>query len=209
MSYVRILTAVVVSITAHSAHAGEFVHNFDMHGDYLQHLYSATNAFVLSEGQPGNPTMYWSPTQANIWGEVIHKYDLEFVITEASFFANILAISSGAQTFLDVSPDGQEWTTVASGYVHPPLAPIDLTSILAGSNTAFIRARLWSDFVGSVSYAQFLRTYQDSLFAAPGVYEFRAVPEPNLGAIAIGLYFCISRYRTRHRDAREAAKYGH
>lgn len=185
----------IVLTLSQAAHASLFVHNFDMHGDYQQYLYSTTNAFVLNEGQAGNPTVYWSPTQANGWGEIIYKYDLPFSVTQASIYASILAISANSQTYLDVSPDGVDWETVESGYVHPPLTPVDISGILEGSSTAFVRARLLSDFVGGYSYAQFLRTYEDSIHMAPNIYEFRAVPEPTLVGVVLGIALLLKRRR--------------
>ena len=119
--------------------------------------------------------------------EVIYRYDLPFGITHASVYGNLipsLNYDLHAQVLLDVSSDGSTWTNVASGYVHPPLTPIDISSILSGSHSAYVRARMYQEYDTSVDYrvAQFLRTdYRTFLgggFAAPNVYEFRASSAP-------------------------------
>ncbi len=123
-----------------------------------------------------------------------YRYDLSFAIEEASVYANSVA-GPFAPAHLDVSPDGLNWTTVASGYNdRPSLSPIDVSDILRGSDTAFVR--------GSISAgAQFLRTTgnADGWHKVPHVYEFRAegadpVPEPSalivwtlLGALGIAV----------------------
>lgn len=185
----------VLGLFGSIAHASLFVHNFDMHGDYQQYLNSTTNAFVLNEGQAGNPTVYWAPSEANVWGNVVYKYDLPFSITEASIYGTTLAITPASQAHLDVSPDGVSWHTVASGSVSVPGVPIDISSILENSNTAYVRARLLSDYVGGFSYAQFLRTYEDSPNMVPNIYEFRAVPEPTLAGMALGIALFLKRRR--------------
>ncbi len=82
--------------------------------------------------------------------------------------------------YLDVSPDGNTWTNVIAGEPGR-YNPIDVSDILIGSNTAYVRARLYQEYTTSVNYrvAQFMRTdINDQWFLAPNVYEFRAVPEP-------------------------------
>ena len=191
------LAVASIGLTTSTADAALFVHNFDMHGDYSEYLHLTTNAFVLNEGQPGNPTVYWSPTQANVWGEIIYKYELPFAVTQASVYGSILAISDNSRAFLDVSADGLNWTTIESGSLGPPLTPIDVSAILQSSQTAYVRSRLYSDYVGGFSYAQFLRTYEDSPNMVPNIYEFRAVPEPAfLTLCVLGLVVIVKRFRS-------------
>lgn len=189
---------------------GDFVHNFDMDGDYSQYLYSTTNAQVLHEiGGQGWPqgwnVAYWCPIQNGVWAEIIYKYDLSFTITSASLHGNVYLAPSGfgdlnGKGYIDVSPDGTQWTTIATGQhaYDPTIFTIDLSQILSGSSTAYIRARLYTENSPSSNKyrcSQFLRTVMDlSDLRTPNLYEFRSVPEPTvIGLLTIGIL--ISRWR--------------
>lgn len=184
---IQCAVVVVVSMTGVDASASVFVDNFDMYGDYTEHLYSTTNAKVYYEYSWSPPTMYWAPISRYNWAEVVYKYDLAFSIESASVWAHLLALTwhdSTAQAYLDVSPNGSDWTQVDVGANGGAIdtTPIDVTNYLAGSNTAYIRARLSSR--NRPIGAQFLRTTLSSAVQAPYVYEFRAegadvVPEPH------------------------------
>jgi len=63
----------------------EFVHNFDMYGDYNEYLFSTTNAQVRNEGS----TKYWCTQTTNSWSDIIYKYDLPFSVDQASLRCNI------------------------------------------------------------------------------------------------------------------------
>ena len=166
----------------------EFVHNFDMYGDYNEYLFSTTNAQVRNEGS----TKYWCTQTTNSWSDIIYKYDLPFSVDQASLRCNIYLYPyrEGSQGFVDVSADGNTWTTVASGQlsINPVWINVDISSILKGSNTAYVRSRLYS--VGWNIYAQFLRTHlPDPNYRYPNIYEFRAspVPEPlTLSLLVLG-----------------------
>ena len=180
-----------------------FEHNFDLYGDYTEYLHSATGASVDYEyGWPGGPTVYWKPDSVGVWGHVTYRYELPFAIEQASVYANILAISGSAQTHLDVSPNGTNWTTVASGYIdRPSLAPIDVSDILQGSDTAYVRGSIYVGS-GSTIYAQFLRTTAnaDGWHQVPHVYNFEAtnVPEPGTGMVLLaGLSMIAMKRRLR------------
>lgn len=164
------------------ARAEMFTHNFDMFQDYNQYLYSTKNAQVRTEGD--GVTRYWCPTGSGVNAEVIYGYTLQFPIQSASLYACLLAINASATTYLDVSPDATTWTTVGSGYLHPPLSPIDVSDILRGSESAYVRARLYSS--SSSTYAQFIRTAP--YIHAPDVYQFQAsdTPEPSTLALLCG-----------------------
>ncbi len=180
------LACLAVLVLAVGRVSGGFVVNFDMDGNYNQYLYSVTNAKVWDERANGLPVRYRAPTTTGVWGEVVYKYDLSFQIGTASLYANLLANRPGDQTFVDVSADGVNYTTVESGYVHPLTTPpyslpvLDLSSILHGSTTAYVRARLFGQQLNSnIFSSQFLRTADDEpFFQAPYVYQFQADPVP-------------------------------
>lgn len=155
-----------------------FVHNFDMFGDYNHYLFSATNAHVSDEYLGGQlECRYWTVSQPGAWGEITYKYDLPFQITGASwygfFMGDMWGDFSRGQAEIHASPDGVNWTLVSSGNSgDPSYTSHDLTGVLLGSRTAFIRARLRHTW-GS-PWAQFARTSVGTPILAPDVYEFRA-----------------------------------
>jgi hypothetical protein len=118
-------------------------------------------------------------------------------------FGIILPISPDAQAFLDVSTDGVNYTTVESGYVQS-YAPYDVSSLLAGSDEVFVRARLYVDDHGPI-WAQFLRSAP--YLKAPFVYDFEAapaavvpVPEPaSVSLVALGAAVLVGVRRWRSR----------
>lgn len=163
--------------------ADSFVHNVDMYGDYNQYLDSTKNVRINYESFES--TTYWHPTSAGVWGEVVYKYDLDFAIEAASLYGTIQLFTSTSQGFLDVSPDGINWTTATDGHVTstPPLPVTDISSILEGSTTAYVRARLYAS--PSRIYAQFMRTATGvhpgnpgADFRSPNIYQFEASGEP-------------------------------
>jgi len=171
------ITAALLLFTA-SIQGASFNANFDMYGDYNQYLYSTTNAQVYTEGL--NSARYWAPTQVGVEGDIIYHFRTDFIIQNASFYATSLAntfADASAETYLDVSPDLTNWTTVGSGYLHPPLSSIDITSYVAGGQDIYIRSRLYSQNL--VIAPQFLRTNPpDPLLNTPNVFNLSATGTP-------------------------------
>lgn len=196
MSRILVAVALVLGSGVSASLAAVFTHNFDMTDDYYEYLdtTATVNVTVNTENWGSNNpgyTRYWMPSTRNIEGRVVYKYDLGFQIETASLFANLILFSEygGQARGLDVSRDGVSWTTVATGYLHPPLEIIDVSDVLKGSATAYVRARLYT--TGLPFGAQFLRTYYDydgtpwpnyGGFSAPDVYQFQASDQP-VGAI--------------------------
>ena len=193
--YVVALLIGSMSIVSTAQASQTFDNNFDMNGNYTQYLYATSNAQVYVEGYwSGGPTLYWALSQPG-WASITYKYQLTFPIASATTYANIDAITwfdPTAQAYLDVSADGINWKTIESGTNSSPHTPIDISSILQGSETAYVRARLYA---GETDIgAQFLRTTGSLLGPtnneAPYVYDFEAssVPEPaTVAFVALGL----------------------
>jgi len=105
---------------------------------------------------------------------------------------------------------GVIWVNVASGYLHPPQPPIDVSAILSGSDQAYVRSRLYVANNGWEIYAQFVRTAPYT--HAPETYQFRAfepeavtVPAPPSLVLAVIGSVCIlswSAVERRRRDLR-------
>ena len=168
------------------AQADEFVDNFDMFGNYNQFLYSTTNAHVLHEHWgSGWHVDYWAPTASNQWAEIVYKYDLDFTIWTATVygaFAMFRHHNPTTEGHLDVSSDGINWTTVEVGNQIPrQITPIDISDVLRGSTTAYVRAMLYQEGpIGRTAQAQFLRTdIRSGSYQAPHLYEFLANSAPD------------------------------
>jgi hypothetical protein len=93
---------------------------FNLYGNWQNYLYAATNAQVYSERVAGNAT-YWRPTIVGTLGTVEYCFPLSFQATSGTLLADLVAYTSGgnvpnydpnAYAYLDVSPDGQNWTNI-------------------------------------------------------------------------------------------------
>ncbi len=159
--------------------ATTFVHNFDMNGEYVRHLFDKSNVRVWDEN-PMYKTRYWAPLRANMGGHVIYRYDFPFRVARATFYANLILTNENDDGGVSISADGKAYTDVFLGHHGPPLAPIDVSQILRGSQEAYVRANLWAAKASEIACsAQFLRTHTDpragvAEWQAPNVYDFRA-----------------------------------
>jgi hypothetical protein len=112
------------------------------------------------------------PTVAGKEGVVVLRFDVPFPIHDATLSAGLAVWTTGdpfpydpgAKAALDVSRDGQTWTTVASleanrGGFAP--GPHDIASIVSGGSQVWVRARLVGtrEWPGDgIIFAQFMRT---------------------------------------------------
>lgn len=152
-----------------TANAVEFSHRFNLHDDFTQYLKSQTGAGVFDD-PVSQGVKYWIPTQAGEWGEVVYEFPVGFQIEKAELDTGIASFGVfdlGAEAHLDVSPDGTNWTTVMSRTSannlpdnHYAYGPGDISSIVEGSESIFVRSRLLSTqthWTGQSFYAQFMR----------------------------------------------------
>ena len=208
LRYVIVMLACGVLGAANSS-AEIFVDNKDMNNGRITNLVATTNVTVGSE--MGGATKYWYATSGS--GSVTYGYTFSLPIQSASFYGNLLVNFTGDKVWLDVSRDGITFTNIyhadTVGSLHPtnhgdpalagPPPSFNLTSYLAGSNSAFIRARM-SGGIGS----QFMRT-ADNIpgFNVPNVYQFSAVtvPEPSTYALALAGLACGGWHLRRRRRA--------
>jgi hypothetical protein len=164
-----LLATLTILAAAGSGYAEQFVHNFDMNGDYNEFLYETTNARLYDERPAGLLVRYWGPTNANEMGSITYHYQFDSPISTSSVFANIIPFNSSSEVWLDVSADGVNFTNLFNGVGGPGLQPpmigspppgYDLTSILSGSKSAYIRARLLTNSAGgTISFSQFFAVF--------------------------------------------------
>ncbi len=155
---------------------GPAVHTvrFDLRDASGRELALATGARVYRE--PFGQIAYWAPERPGTWGEVIYRIESPFRVADASF-AEIrvdawnehadAVFDPAAEVHLDVSPDGEHWTPLASSTPTSPPRRDDpgATAAVRGSRTVFIRARLFESRSynrNRVHYAQFLRSQPDN-----------------------------------------------
>ena len=146
-----------------------FTHSFDLRSGPDILPLQVSNAQIYREAfSPNN--YYWAPSSLNQWSEVIYKFDLPLIVDTVDrlpamdiYNANAsVNFDNAAEGFLDVSADGINWTTVyGSTSSQGVTQPNDPSTVLAGTDTIYLRARLFATrnfSVNNVEYAQFLRS---------------------------------------------------
>ena len=146
-----------------------FTHSFDLRSGPDTSPHQVSNAQIYREVFPPN-CYYWAPSSLNQWSEVIYKFDLPLIVDTVDrlpamdiYNANAsVNFDNAAEGFLDVSADGVNWTTVyGSTSSQGVTQPNDPSTVLAGTDTIYLRARLFATrnfSVNNVEYAQFLRS---------------------------------------------------
>ena len=146
-----------------------FTHSFDLRSGPDISPLQVSNAQIYREAfSPNN--YYWAPSSLNQWSEVTYKFDLPLIVDTVDrlpamdiYNANAsVNYDNAAEGFLDVSADGINWTTVyGSTSSQGVTQPNDPSTVLAGTDTIYLRARLFATrnfSVNNVEYAQFLRS---------------------------------------------------
>lgn len=147
--------------------------------------YRVTNAFLRTEPF-GTPVRYWQPSIAGVWGEVVYKFDVGFLIESASMFMSISAYTSGAdvnfdngaEAYVDVSTDDTNYTNVLAkfpGNGGGIAGPGDISALVDGFDVIYVRSRLFMTVnYGSFNSSQFLRGDPGATFNVTAT----GVPEP-------------------------------
>lgn len=209
--HIGILKYAALAMTLFSANthaATTFAHHFNLYGDWSQYLYSATNAAVYAEQAAGNAT-FWRPTQLNVPGEVIYRFQLPNTISSATLSASIAVWTTGdafpydpgAYAYLDVGSDGSTWQNLDGRYANNgggSSGPYNITPYVGDSKEVWVRARLMGTTSWPVDgpiFSQFLRTYPG---ASPNIFALDAtmVPEPTTAVLLFGCSLLVLR---RHR----------
>jgi len=145
---------------------------FDMLGDgWREHVVSMTDVEAYTERVAG-ATSFIRPTVPGREGSVVMRFDAPFAIHSAALTAGLAVwttgdpfpYDAGARAGLDVSGDGEHWTTLVQleaghgGFDH---AVRDIGPIVSGGTSVWVRARLtatkeWPR--DGMIFAQFLRT---------------------------------------------------
>ncbi len=183
---------VVLAGAAVSDAATIFEESFTVLDSIGQNPFSVHDAVIKVEG---NGTSFWMPTTANVWGEVIYKFDIPFAIETANIDTKIHSYNGhdllpnfdpGGTAYLDISTDFTNWDTIVS--ITPELLSdanldqYDISSLVYGSNVVYIRARLFST-VAPFQATQFMRVAPDGIYNPPHssrlALRATAVPEPS------------------------------
>lgn len=142
--------------------------------DWKRHVVSLDHAERYTEKHAGANT-FIRPTEAGREGVVIMRFDVPFEIQDATLRVPLAVWTTGdpfpydpgARAACDISPDGREWTTVASREANRggfEDAPLDIASVVAGSRQIWVRIRLTAtrEWPGDgLIFAQFLRAKPD------------------------------------------------
>jgi hypothetical protein len=156
-------------VMAETAGAATYTQPVGWNDPFLNNPFFVSNATAYQEAFPPF-VRYWGPTTANVEGIVTLKFDVPFSIATASFAGGITAYTVGsdanfdpnAAAYLDVSTDNLNWTTIASQTNQNACCsgiggPWDISSVVAGSNVAYVRSRMFITTSHSFSPSQFMR----------------------------------------------------
>jgi Low-density lipoprotein receptor repeat class B len=178
------VAAVAVLALASHSNADIFTQDLSLALPSAQNPFFVQNAFLREETFDPH-VRYWQPTTPNVVGIVTFKFDLPFGIQTAQLTAGITSYTVGsdfnfdsnATTYLDVSTDDTNWTTIASqtnlnAVGSGTVGPWDISSIVAGSNVVYARSRmLMTTNYSGFGPSQFLRQgqpYGGDSFTATG-----------------------------------------
>jgi hypothetical protein len=139
--------------------------------DWERHVVSLTDVDRYTERHAG-ATTFIRPTVAGREGVVTLRFEMPFTIQDATLTAPLAVwtigdpfpYDPGARAALDVSPDGEAWTTLAelkAGAGGFNTAAHDIGRIVAGGRRIWVRVRLTAtkEWPGDgLIFAQFLRT---------------------------------------------------
>jgi hypothetical protein len=191
----RLFALAAILLLQTSTYASIYTQGVSLAEPFGQTPFAVINAFLREESFAPN-VRYWQPTQANMVGTVTYKFDVPFLIDTAELSLGITAYTvgadvnfdSGAETYLDVSVDNATWTTVASqtptNAVFSGIAgPWDISSIVAGSDTVYVRSRLFmtTNYSG-FGTSQFLR---EGAPYAGGYLTASTTPVPESTSLAV------------------------
>lgn len=114
------LTLLVLASAAVSEAAITFEESFTVLDPAGQNPFSVHDAVIKVES---NGTSFWMPTTANVWGEVIYRFDIPFAIATANIDTKIHSYNGhdllpnfdpGGTAYLDISADFTNWDTIVS-----------------------------------------------------------------------------------------------
>ena len=139
--------------------------------DWERHVVSLTGVERYTEAHAG-ATTFIRPTVAGREGVITLRFDIPFTIQDATLTAALAVWTTGdpfpydpgARAALDVSPDGEAWTTLVelkAGAGGFNTAAHDIGRIVAGGRQIWVRVRLTAtkEWPGDgLIFAQFLRT---------------------------------------------------
>jgi len=169
------LTLLVLASAAISEAAITYEESFTVLDSVAHNPFSAHDAIIFRESADCS---FWMPTTANVWGEVIYRFEISFAIETANIDAKIHsynghdlpAFDPGGTAYLDISTDLTNWDTIVA--ITPELLSdavldnYDISDLVHDSNVVYIRARLFST-VAPFQATQFLRVRGDGTYNPP------------------------------------------
>lgn len=144
---------------------------------WRDHVVSMNGVEAYTERSAGE-ARFIRPTVSGREGSIVMRFDAPFTIHDATLVAGIQVWTTGdpfpydpgSRAAIDVSPDGETWTTVASveaGRGGGQGGPFDIGTIVAGGTAIWVRARLTGtrEWPGDgLIFSQFLRSYAGQEF---------------------------------------------
>ncbi len=151
----------------------QIIVSFDLFQKDAPKPYSVNRAVIVTEPEG---IRYWRPSVSGEWGEVVYRFEFPRPIESATlscWLAVWQKYDPEARAELYLSTDGQRWQKMVElRDVYPDathFGPISVDSVLRGSRTVYVKARLKAHDRGrshagmplGPAFAQFLRCDRD------------------------------------------------
>lgn len=178
----NLIFSVLLICVKETAHAEEFVDNYDLNGDYAAHVYRVDGMRIWNQFEDALMVRHWGPSESRKLGTLVLRYVFDKPIESCSIRANMKAWLDDDEVSLSVSSDDESYVVLTKeSLLHETTPPyrqrvLDLSPFVRGKKTVYIRVQMRGTQLNKhVTTPTFLYTaVGNPLVNAPHVFEFRA-----------------------------------
>jgi hypothetical protein len=164
------------------AQAEEFVDNYDLNGDYAEHVYRVDGMRIWNQFENALSVREWGPSESRKMGTLVLRYAFDKPIESCSVRVTLILWLKDDEGSVSISSDDENYVVLSKeSLIHEPTPPhrqhvMDLTSHVRGKKVVYLRIQVRGTQLNThITTPSFLRTeVGNSLLNAPNVFEFRA-----------------------------------